>query len=66
MYRVTLRFAPGGPAVTGDWSDLTTAERKWRADIGTHGSHPTAAITLAEQLPDGDWRPLAQWTRHGG
>ncbi|MFE4874067.1 hypothetical protein [Streptomyces sp. NPDC056682] len=66
MYRVTLRFVPGGPAVTGDWADPATAERKWKGHIGIYGSHPTAAITLTEQLPDGGWQTGVAWTRDGG
>ncbi|RCH64882.1 hypothetical protein DT019_30240 [Streptomyces sp. SDr-06] len=65
-YRVTLRFVPDGPVVTGDWADLATAERVWRAHIGSYGSHPTASITLTHQLLDGSWRTVAVWTRDSG
>lgn len=65
-YRVRVVFVPGGPAVTGTWSDARTAERKFRGQIGTYGSHPTVRTTLDEEEPDGHWRTAAEWTRDGG
>ncbi|EFL19901.1 hypothetical protein [Streptomyces sp. C] len=47
-YLAVLRFEAGGPAVTGEWVALATAERTHRNWIGLYGNHPTAVIQLIE------------------
>jgi hypothetical protein len=65
-FEVSLQFTPpDGPCVTGWWADEATADRKWRSWVGTHGSHPTACIRLAEQTAAGPV-PVKTWTRETG
>lgn len=65
-FRVTLRFSPPpSPSVSGVWESGEIAERKFRSWVGTHGSHPSAVIELAEETASGR-RPVATWTRDGG
>ncbi|MFF4583678.1 hypothetical protein ACFY15_35770 [Streptomyces sp. NPDC001373] len=59
-----LRFEEDGPAVTGEWAALSTAERTHRNWIGLYGSHPMAVIQLIEINDAGEReRVLKLWTR---
>ncbi|WP_208643285.1 hypothetical protein [Streptomyces diastatochromogenes] len=59
---VRLQFAAGGPAVTGEWADGTTARRTWRDWVGRYGSDEKVVIRLAEGA-DGGERVLMAWER---
>ncbi|MEW9517558.1 hypothetical protein [Streptomyces tubercidicus] len=47
-YRAILRFTTTGPAVTGEWSVVTTARHTWRGWIGLYGSVEEAIIRVVE------------------
>ncbi|WP_370424294.1 hypothetical protein AB8O64_36700 (plasmid) [Streptomyces sp. QH1-20] len=60
QYHLTVRFRPGGPAVEGTWASGTTALRKYRSWIGTHGSVNGVTITL-ETETGGIRRSVKRW-----
>lgn len=61
-YLVRLQFVAGGPAVTGEWADDSTARRTWRDWIGLYGSDERVVIRLAEET-GGSERVLLTWER---
>jgi hypothetical protein len=58
------RCEPGGLAVTGTWTDDTTALRTYRDGVGLCGSQPTIVIQLIEET-DGVWRTRRTWAAQG-
>ncbi|MFI2040888.1 hypothetical protein ACIOK4_42075 [Streptomyces bottropensis] len=62
VHRVRLQFAAGGPAVTGEWVDGTTARRTWRDWVGLYGSDEKVVVRLAENA-GGRERVLLVWER---
>lgn len=63
-YLARLQFEEGGPAVTGEWVDDTTARRTYRGWVGLYGSNPSVVIRLIEDS-DGGQRVLKMWTALG-
>lgn len=47
----------------GRWSNIATAERKFRSWIGSYSAVPvpSARIALAEQAADATWTMLKAW-----
>ncbi|MER5853485.1 hypothetical protein ABT126_42920 [Streptomyces sp. NPDC002012] len=64
-FEVVVRFRPGGPAVTGEWTSRESADRKFRSWIGLYGDHETAVITLSLSSADGS-QVLKTWTKQHG
>ncbi|MFD0034918.1 hypothetical protein ACFVJK_43260 [Streptomyces sp. NPDC127172] len=60
-YRLTLTTTAGRTVMDGQWSNLTTAERKFRSWIGSYSTISDARITLAEQSADATWTELKAW-----
>ena len=63
-YLARLQFEEGGPAVTGEWVDDTTARRTYRGWVGLYGSSASVVIRLIED-GDGGQRVLKTWTELG-
>jgi hypothetical protein len=63
MFHVRLRFSANGPAVTGDWRVLDTAERKFTGWVGTYGSLDHVIIQLVEETNDGQETVVKSWTK---
>ncbi|MGD3109294.1 hypothetical protein [Streptomyces sp. YGL11-2] len=59
-YRAILRFTTAGPAVTGEWSAVTTARHAWRGWIGLYGSVEEVVIRVVEDTSEGE-QVLAEW-----
>jgi hypothetical protein len=51
-YRLTLTTTAGRTVMDGRWSNLTTAERKFRSWIGSYSAIPSARIALAVQAAE--------------
>jgi hypothetical protein len=64
-YRVTLRFRADGPAVTGEWAEQETADRRYRSYVGLYGSLPAVTIRL-DQLAGGHVQVLKEWPPNEG
>ncbi|GAA1111025.1 hypothetical protein [Streptomyces javensis] len=64
-FRITVTFTPGGPAVSGTWSNPDTAEGKFHEWARSHGGRPGAAVTLWLETPDG-LEELRTWTAERG
>ncbi|MFI9780869.1 hypothetical protein ACIHCV_40560 [Streptomyces sp. NPDC051956] len=60
-YRLTLTTTAGRTVMDGRWSNLTTAERKFRSWIGSYSAVPNACIALAEQAADATRTELKAW-----
>ncbi|UDM05589.1 hypothetical protein [Streptomyces longhuiensis] len=60
-YRLTLTTTAGRTIMDGRWSNLATAERKFRSWIGSYSAIPSARIALAEQAADATWTELKAW-----
>lgn len=60
VHLVRLQFVEGGPAVTGEWVDGSTARRTWRDWVGLYGSDERVVIRLAQRTGEGE-RVLMAW-----
>ncbi|MFE5199023.1 hypothetical protein ACFQ93_35905 [Streptomyces sp. NPDC056601] len=60
-YRLTLTTTAGRTVMDGQWSNIATAERKFRSWIGSYSAIASARITLAEQAADSTWTELNAW-----
>ncbi|MET7846284.1 hypothetical protein ABZT51_34490 [Streptomyces sp. NPDC005373] len=62
-YRLTLTTTAGRTVMDGRWSNIATAERKFRSWIGSYSAVPvpSARIALAEQAADATWTMLKAW-----
>ncbi|MFE5689247.1 hypothetical protein [Streptomyces sp. NPDC056512] len=60
-YRLTITTTAGRTVMDGRWSNLATAERKFRSWIGSYSAIPNARIALAEQAADATWTELKAW-----
>jgi hypothetical protein len=66
QYRVTVQFFADGPAVTGYWTNPTTAEGKFHAWIASHGNVGSGVhVTLWQDTPAG-LQEMRAWTRDDG
>ncbi|MFF7176816.1 hypothetical protein [Streptomyces pseudovenezuelae] len=63
MFRTTLQFIPGGPVVTGEWTEDATARKAWRDWIGLYGSDEKVTVRVIETA-DGLTTDIAVW-EHG-
>lgn len=63
-YLARLQFEEGGPAVTGEWVDDTTARRTYSGWVGLYGGNPSVVIRLIEDGDSGQ-RVLKTWTELG-
>ncbi|WP_328643902.1 hypothetical protein [Streptomyces canus] len=62
LFRTTLQFTAGGPSVTGEWAEDTTAHKTWRDWIGLYGSDENVTVRVVETA-DGRTRDVAVWER---
>ncbi|MFG2525921.1 hypothetical protein [Streptomyces sp. NPDC048527] len=60
-YHLTLTTTADRTVMDGQWSNLATAERKFRSWIGSYSAIPSAHIALAEQATDATWTELKAW-----
>jgi hypothetical protein len=60
QHLAVLQFEAGGPAVTGEWADSSTALRTYLEWIGLYGSQQSVVIRLVEEV-DGVWHTRRKW-----
>ncbi|MGW2083129.1 hypothetical protein ACWCOW_40745 [Streptomyces sp. NPDC001939] len=60
-YRLTLTTTADRMVMDGRWSNLATAERKFRSWIGSYSTIASARIALSEQTADATWTELKAW-----
>lgn len=63
-FHVSMTFTPGGPKVEGTWEVETSAVKRFRGFIGTHGSGGVTITLWAET--DGIRRRLRTWMNDHG
>lgn len=62
LFRVTLRFRPQGPAVTGEWGREESARLRYSAYMDLYGERAGVTIYLEEEnTRTQDIRVLATW-----
>jgi hypothetical protein len=62
LFRTTLQFTAGGPSVTGEWTEDTTARKAWRDWIGLYGSDEKVTVRVVETAA-GRTQDVAVWER---